>query len=83
MLFDLQIDPGEMHDLGDTSEHADTTQRLVNQLNAWYRQHHNKTTVSDADVIKRENGDLRRGIFLGFWDQADLDEAHRTGRTGN
>ena len=83
LLFDLQKDPGEMNDLGENPEYFETIQRLENQLNAWYRQHHNKTMTSDAEVFKRENGDLRRGIFLGFWDQADMDEAHRTGRTGN
>lgn len=83
MLFDLHNDPDEMNDIGDHADHAKTTERLSSQLNSWYRQHHNKTMHSQADVIKRENGDLRRGIFLGFWDQADLDEAHRTGRTGN
>jgi len=38
---------------------------------------------ADEEVYKRENGDLRRGIYLGFWDQADMDEAPRAGRTGN
>ena len=83
MLFDLEADPDEMNDLGDTEDYAETRQNLASQLNAWYRRHHNKTTISEADTIKRENGDLKRGIFLGFWDQADMDEAYRTGRTGN
>ncbi len=83
MLFDLQTDPNEMNDLGESADHAEITDALTNQLNAWYRQHHNKTMISDAEVIKRENGDLRRGIFLGFWDEVDMEEARRTGRTGN
>ena len=83
MLFDLDSDPDEMNDLGDTEGYAEIQQELSSQLNAWYRQHHNKTMISEDDIIKRENGDLKRGIFLGFWDQADLDDAYRTGRTGN
>lgn len=83
MLFDLKNDPEEMNDLGDNAEYAETTAQLSNQLNTWYRRHHNKTMHSDEDVQKRENGDLRRGIYLGFWDQADMDEAHRDGKTGN
>lgn len=83
MLFNLKSDPQEMNDLGDNPEYLETTARLSNQLNAWYRRHHNKTMHSDEEVFKRENGDLRRGIYLGFWDQADMDEAHRTGQTGN
>ena len=83
MLFDLQTDPNEMNDLGESSDHAVILDTLINQLNAWYRQHHNKTMISDAEVISRENGDLKRGIFLGFWDEVDMEEARRTGRTGN
>ncbi len=83
MLFDLRNDPDEMNDLGNSPEHADTSNRLMDQLNAWYRQHHNKTNLSEAEVIKRENGDLKRGILLGFWDQAELDDAYRIGRSGN
>jgi len=83
MLFDLQTDPDEMNDLGDNPDHVETTNRLETELNAWYRRHHNKTMYPDEEVIKREGGDLRRGIYLGFWDQADVDEAHKTGRSGN
>jgi len=83
MLFDLKNDPNEMVDLGNDPDSADTTQRMLDRLNAWYRRHHNKTMHSDDEVFKRENGDLRRGIYLGFWDKADMDEAQRTGRTGN
>lgn len=83
MLFDLQNDPDELNDLGDTPDSAKTAERLTNQLHGWYRQHHNKTMTSDSEVVKRENGDLKRGIYLGFWDHADMEEARRTGRTGN
>lgn len=83
MLFDLQTDPDELSDLGDSADHAETCDCLMARLNAWFRQHHNRTMHSDAEVLARENGDLRRGIFLGFWDQDDMDEAARLGRTGN
>lgn len=83
MLYDQQTDPNELIDIAEHEDHAETRQRLTDELNAWYRKHHNKTMHSEQDIIARENGDLRRGIFLGFWDQADLDEAKRLGRTGN
>ena len=83
MLFDLHSDPDELSDLGDSVQHVETCDRLTARLNAWFRQHHNKTMHSDAEILARENGDLRRGIFLGFWDQDDMDEAARLGRTGN
>lgn len=83
MLFDLHSDPHEMNDLGDNAFHSKTCDTLMNELNAWYRQHHNKTMHAEDEIIARENGDIKRGIFLGFWDQSDIDEAKRTGRTGN
>ena len=83
MLYDQESDPNELIDLGDSAEHADIRDRLLARLNAWFRKHHSKTMHSDAEVIGRENGDLRRGIYLGFWDQDDMDEAARLGETGN
>jgi len=81
MLYDLQNDPEEISDLGDDENHQRTAIELMDRLNEWYRQHHNKIMHSDAEMIQRENGDLRRGIFLGIWDQADDDGTRRTGRT--
>ncbi len=83
LLFDLQTDPRELNDLGDSADHAEIRDRMMAQLNAWFRKHHNRTMHSDAEVIARENGDLRRGIFIGFWNQDDMDEALRLGKTGN
>ena len=83
MLFDTEADPNELVDLGDRSGHQETRDHLMDNLNAWFRKPHGKTMHSHADVLARENGDLRRGIYLGFWDQADIDEAARLGQTGN
>ena len=83
MLYDLELDPNELVDSGDDPNYSEQIDRLSEILNSWYRQHHTKTTISEADTKNRENGDLRRGVFLGFWDQADMDEAVRLGSTGN
>ncbi len=83
MLFDQESDPNELLDLGDNPDHANTCERLMAELNGWYRLNHSKTMHSDADLNARKNGDLKRGIYLGFWDQNDMDEAHRLGETGN
>ncbi len=83
MLYDLRNDPDELNDVGDNPAFAETREKLIEQLNAWYRRHHAKTTISDAETERRVGGDMRRGIYLGFWDEDDLAEAERLGRSGN
>lgn len=82
-LFDLVRDPDELIDHGACPEHAKVRANLRERLNAWYRQHHARTTISDAEITARENSDLRRGILIGFWDDADIEEANQLGCTGN
>ena len=83
MLYDLESDPKEFHDLGDDPDASGARDRLMEKLNAWYRRHHARTTISDAEIAARSGGDLRRGIYLGFWDEEDVAEAKRLGRSGN
>ena len=83
MLFDLQKDPGELTDLGKNLDHKEICDNLMEQLNSWYRQHHNKTMHSNADIVARENGAVRRGIYLGFWDQEEIDEAAQLAASKN
>jgi hypothetical protein len=83
MLFDLETDPDELFDLGTKSDYADQRDRLQSRLDAWYRQHHTRTTISDETIETRVGADMRRGILIGFWDQNDLDEATKLGLSGN
>lgn len=83
MLYDLENDPQEFHDRGEDPDAGDVRGQLMEKLNAWYRRHHARTTISDSEIAARSGGDMRRGIYLGFWDEEDLDEAERLGRSGN
>lgn len=83
ILYDLVDDPNELHDCGEAEDKADVISDLTAQLNAWYRQHHSRTTISTAQIEKRVGGDMRRGIYIGFWNEDELDEAKRIGRSGN
>lgn len=83
MLFDLESDPQELHDLGDDPGHAAIREQLMDRLNGWYRKHHSRTTISEAEIEARMGGDMVRGIYLGFWDRADLDDAKAKGKSGN
>ena len=83
MLHDLAADPQELHDLGEDTTHVKTRARLMDRLNAWYRRHHSRTTISDAEIARRAGGDMKKGIFLGFWDEAELAAARKAGVSGN
>ncbi len=83
MLYDLETDPGELTDLGADPTHAPEIARLTEAMNAWARGHHNRVTMSEAEINKRAGGEMRRGVFIGFWDQAEMDAALAEGKSGN
>ena len=83
MLYDLDADPGELEDLGADPVHADRRARLQDALDRWFRRHHTRTTISDEAILERAGGEFARGIFIGFWDESELAEATRIGRSGN
>jgi len=79
MLYDLQTDPNELTDLGNNAEYANECARLHEALFAWARQPRQRTTVSD-DTIESINVQERlveNGILIGFWDEAELENALR------
>ena len=72
MLYDLETDPDELHDLGaDPAAHAGERERLRGALDRWYRRHHTRTTISDETILARAGGEIDRGIVIGFWDEAE------------
>ncbi len=83
MLFDLETDPDELVDLGTDPAHEPERQRLREAIFDWTRQHHNRITMSDAAIARSSGGEFRNGIYIGFWDEADMAEAETEGRSGN
>ncbi|SLN18773.1 alkaline phosphatase family protein [Roseisalinus antarcticus] len=79
MLYDLEADPQELCDLGADPAHAGECARLEAIMNRWARGHHSRVTVSDAEIEAVGDGDLRAGIAIGFWDQAEIDAAMDAG----
>lgn len=75
--------PTNSSTVGDDPSLAGLIADMTEQLNAWYRQHHTRTTISDAQVEKRVGGDMRRGIYVGFWNDEELAGAKQLGRSGN
>jgi arylsulfatase A-like enzyme len=76
MLYDLGSDPDELHDRGADPAYADVCARLKDALLAWSLRDHNRITTPDARIAGySEAAQLKAGIVIGFWDQAELDEA--------
>ncbi|NIZ14463.1 sulfatase-like hydrolase/transferase [Phaeobacter sp. HF9A] len=77
MLFDLQVDPDELTDLGDSAEHAGIIADMYEKLNAWARRPAARTTLPNA-VFKAIRTEPRRlGVLIGVADasEAEGDEA--------
>ena len=74
LLFDLETDPQEVHDLGGKPEYADQLLRLKDMHFEWSRQHHNRITRSAADVERMTDNKEPPGIIIGFSNQEELQE---------
>ncbi|SEK46470.1 Arylsulfatase A [Roseovarius nanhaiticus] len=72
MLFDLESDPQEFTDLGADPAHAATRDRLSAALLRWTERLRNRTTMSDARVEALTEIEMDEGIWIGFYDEADM-----------
>ena len=73
MLFDLETDPDELHDLGESAEHQDQIERLRDLHFEWARQHHSRITRSPQIIEKMAAGKEPPGIYIAYWDRADAE----------
>ncbi len=81
MLFDLETDPDEFHDLGKGDSHQAEIERLYGCLGQWGRRMSQRVTKSDDDIRAMRGKSVRRGIlpFLadGSEAPAELTEKYR------
>ncbi|MBN8888934.1 MAG: phosphonate monoester hydrolase [Rhodospirillales bacterium 70-18] len=78
MLFDLATDPDEFHDLGASPAHAPECARLKEALLAWALRDHNRITMPDARIEAYSRAaQLKSGVLIGYWDEAELAQARR------
>lgn len=75
MLFDLQNDPQEYFDLGASADHAQIIALMYERLGKWGRRMSQRVTLSDADIAETRGKAQRKGILLGVFDGADVDDA--------
>ncbi len=73
MLFDLDRDPQEFHDLGDCPDHAEIRAEMRDKMFAWSRRQHSRTAISDTKIDTQLCcDDAVDGVYLGFWDENEL-----------
>ncbi|MEY1554957.1 sulfatase-like hydrolase/transferase [Yoonia sp. R2331] len=76
ILFDVESDPGELTDLGqsDIPEYIGIRTRMEAALLHWATRHHTRITATPA-VLARQKRAAKDGILIGFWDETEYEEA--------
>lgn len=74
MLFDLQTDPDEYHDLAKAPGHEAEIARLYDHLAEWGRRCAQRVTKSDDDIRAMRGKSLRKGILPFLVDGSEVDE---------
>lgn len=74
MLFDLERDPEEFHDLGKDCAHSDVIDRLYGFLAHWGRRMSQRVTMSDHDIASSRGKSMRQGILPFLADGSEVSQ---------
>ncbi|MBF9030478.1 sulfatase-like hydrolase/transferase [Rhodobacterales bacterium HKCCE3408] len=74
MLFDLQTDPDEFHDLAKGDAHDAEIARLYDMLAEWGRRLAQRVTKSDAEIIAGRGRSARKGVLPFLVDGSEVPE---------
>ena len=74
MVFDLQTDPDEFHDLAKGDAHQAEIDRLYGMLAEWGRRMSQRVTKSEADIEAMRGRSLRRGVLPFLVDGSEVPE---------
>lgn len=74
MLFDLETDPEEFHDLAKTDTHQTEIDRLYGYLAQWGRRLSQRVTKSEDDIKAMRGKSGRRGILPFLYDGSEVPE---------
>ena len=74
MLFDLETDPEEFHDLAKTDAHQAEIDRLYGYLAQWGRRLSQRVTKSEDDIKAMRGKSGRRGILPFLYDGSEVPE---------
>lgn len=78
MLFDLETDPEELHDLGESPAHQEEIARLRALHFEWARQHHTRITRTPDIIEKMTDAREPEGIYIAYLDQEEVEAAGLT-----
>ncbi len=73
MLFDLQDDPQELHDLCKGNTHRDVVARLTGYLHEWGLRMSQRVTKSEADIVASRGASTGKGILPFLKDGSEVD----------
>ena len=82
MLFDRQMDPGELDDLGQSEAHSAMVAEMYDRLATWGRRMSQRTTISDAEIEAKRGGPENVGIFIGTFDESEFETRFTEKLTG-
>ena len=72
ILFDLENDPQELVDLGESPDHQRVIEEMYAHLHSWARRVSQRTTLSEAQLIDMRTSSARKGIVLGAYDESEV-----------
>ena len=74
MLYDMESDPDEFHDLGADPAFEEERARLAAVLATWSLRLSQRTTLSESQIRDRRGKSQRKGILIGVWDESEVPE---------
>jgi len=72
MLFDLDQDPQELHDIGRSADHGAVIDLMYARLGQWGRRMSQRLTRSDAQIISGRGASRGKGVLLGVYEADDV-----------
>ncbi len=87
ILFDLENDPEELVDLGESADHTKVIAEMYDHLFSWARRPSQRTTRSGAELEAMRTKSSRTGVIIGVYDEdgiaLDLTERYRGRRAAD
>ncbi len=71
ILFDLEYDPDELTDLGDSQEHSTVIAEMYDHLFSWTRRQSQRTTRTEQQLVEMRTKSRGRGVIVGIYDETD------------
>ncbi|MEM9012704.1 MAG: alkaline phosphatase family protein [Pseudomonadota bacterium] len=71
LLFDLDNDPEELVDLGETPGHDDILDLMYERLLAWALRPSQRTTISREGILAARGSAGRKGILIGIYEASE------------